>query len=159
MKKYKFLIFILAMFIVLCNMAACGKVRYNAELYDDASDRINEDFASENLVRISPDDDYPTSLTFIVTGEEEYNRIFKENIDELKVDFDKQMIIVYTFRTVSHRKVKLYSLNIKDDVLKITYKEEEKYGVGDASRPYQRWFAVKLDKTTITSVLFEKKVN
>lgn len=159
MKKYKFLIFILAMFIVLCNMAACGKVKYNAELYDDASDWINEDFASENLVRISPDDDYPTSLTFIVTGEEEYSRIFKENIDELKVDFDKQMIIVYTFRTVSHRKAELYSLNIKDDALKITYKEEEKYGVGDASRPYQRWFAVKLDKTIVSTVLFEKKVN
>ena len=147
------------MFIVLCNMAACGKVKYNAELYDDASDWINEDFASENLVRISPDDDYPTSLTFIVTGEEEYSRIFKENIDELKVDFDKQMIIVYTFRTVSHRKAELYSLNIKDDALKITYKEEEKYGVGDASRPYQRWFAVKLDKTIVSTVLFEKKVN
>ena len=157
MKRYKITAFFTVLLIVLSSLSACGKIKYNAELYDGASDWINEDFASGNLVRINPDDDYPTSLTFIVTGEEEYNRIFKENIDELKVDFDKQMIIVYTFRTVSHRKAELYSLNIKDDALKITYKEEEKYGVGDASRPYQRWFAVKLDKATITSVLFEKK--
>ncbi len=157
MKRYKITAFFTVLLIVLSSLSACGKIKYNAELYDGASDWINEDFASGNLVRISPYDDYPTSLNFIVTGEEEYNRIFKENIDELKVDFDKQMIIVYTFRTVSHRKAELYSLNIKDDALKITYKEEEKYGVGDASRPYQRWFAVKLDKATITSVLFEKK--
>ena len=157
MKRYKITAVCIVLLIVLSVFPACGKVKYNAELYYDASDWINGDFASGNLVRISPYDDYPTSLTFIVTGEEEYNRIFKENIDELKVDFDKQMIIVYTFRTVSHRKARLYSLNIKGDALKITYKEEEKYGVGDASRPYQRWFAVKLDKTTITSVLFEKK--
>lgn len=157
MKRYKITAFFTVLLIVLSVFPACGKVKYNAELYYDASDWINEDFASGNLVRISPYDDYPTSLNFIVTGEEEYNRIFKENIDELKVDFDKQMIIVYTFRTVSHRKARLYSLNIKDDALKITYKEEEKYGVGDASRPYQRWFAVKLDKAIVSSVLFEKK--
>ena len=147
MKRYKITVVCSVLLIVLSSLSACGKVKYNAELYYDVSGWINEDFASENLVRISPYDDYPTSLTFIVTGEEEYNRIFKENIDELKIDFDKQMIIVYTFRTVSHRKARLYSLNIK----------EEKYGVGDASSPYQRWFAVKLDKTIVSSVLFEEK--
>lgn len=157
MKRYKITVVCIVLLIVLSSLSACGKVKYNAELYYDVSGWINEDFASENLVRISPYDDYPTSLNFIVTGEEEYNRIFKENIDALKIDFDKQMIIVYTFRTVSHRKARLYSLNIKDDALKITYKEEEKYGVGDASRPYQRWLAVKLDKIAVSSVLFEEK--
>ena len=80
-----------------------------------------------------------------------------ENIDDFDIDFDTQMLVVYTFETIYHRNNNLVSLEADEDVLTITYKMEKKSGVGDASQPYQRWFVVRLDKLDVDSVVFVEK--
>lgn len=136
----------------------CVDNNYNAELYDTAGEWINEDFAKNNLVRTlgDPENDYPKSLVFIVDNQEDYNQIFNENAAPINVDFDKQMLVVYTFSTEYHRSNTIESIIVENDVLKITYQMEKKQGVGDASMPYQRWFVVKLEKLDVNSAVFEE---
>ena len=64
---------------------------------------------------------------------------------------------MYTFTTVYHRNNRIKKTEVKNQVLTISYKMEEKFGVGDASRPYQRWFVVKLDALDIASVEFAEQ--
>lgn len=134
-------------------------------LYDNAAEWINTQFASENLTRgihydeqdFYTDETYPASRTFIVNNRERYDEIFIAGIQELDIDFDTQMLVVYTFTTVYHRNNRIKKTEVKNQVLTISYKMEEKFGVGDASMPYQRWFVVKLDALYITSVEFVEK--
>ena len=142
---------------ILCFfMIGCENVNYNATFYDNAKEWINEDFINDNLVFLESGS-YPTERIFIVKNQDEYNEIFVEGIDEFSVDFNSQMIVVYTFATIYHRDNSLVSLEVNENSLKITYKMEKKFGVGDASRPYQRWFVVRLDKFNIDSVVFVEK--
>lgn len=67
------------------------------------------------------------------------------------------MLIVYTFVDIYHRNNSLVSLDVVEDVLTITYKMQKKSGVGDASKPYQRWFVVRLDMLSVDSVVFVEK--
>ena len=148
----------------LCVLVGCGN-NYNARLYDNANEYIKKEFAAENLTRGSyygeqdfyADDTYPATRTFIVDNQTKYDEIFIAGLEEFDISFDKQMLIVYTFTTVYHRNNWITSVDVYNSVLTINYKMDEKFGVGDASRPYQRWFVVKLDALNITSVEFVEK--
>ncbi len=145
----------------LCVLVGCGN-NYNAKLYDNANDYIKKEFAAENPTRGSyygeqdfyADDTYPATRTFIVDNQDKYDKIFIDDLEEFGISFDKQMLIVYTVTTVYHRNNWIVSADEHSGVLTIKYKMEEKFGVGDASQPYQRWFVVKLDALNITSVEF-----
>ena len=149
--------------IGLCFLVGCS-VKYNAVLYDNAVEWINTEFANENLTRgihyepdFYTDETYPSERTFIVNNREKYDEIFISGLKELDIDFDMQMLVVYTFTTVYHRNNRIKKTEVKNQVLTISYKMEEKFGVGDASMPYQRWFVVKLDAVDISSVEFVEK--
>ena len=88
---------------------------------------------------------------------EEYNKVFNNNVEDLNVDFNKQVLIVYTFRSTDHRNLKLISANLQDKILEITFETIFKSGTGDTSTPYQRWMVIKLDKVEIESVEFKQK--
>lgn len=150
-------------------MMGCNHSSYNAKLYD-ASNWINNDFADNNLIRnvyysqsdsdekfFLDDETYPESRTFIIENLEEYNKIFNNNVEDLNVDFNKQVLIVYTFRSTDHRNLKLISANLQDKILEITFETIFKSGTGDTSTPYQRWMVIKLDKVEIESVEFKQK--
>ena len=163
MSKVKFVAMGMAMFLFFNLLVGCSSSKYNAELYDTATDWINEEFASGNIVRRLGDsedkDPHPKTLTFIVENQEEYDQIFNDNADQLDIDFDTQMLVVYTFSTVYHRDNKITSMDIDNGVLTIIYKMDSNRSViglnrADASLPYQRWFVVKLDKQEINSVVF-----
>lgn len=103
---------------------------------------------------MSDDETYPESRTFIVENSEVYNRIFNNDIENFDVDFNKQMLIVYTFRAINHRNLKLISVNLQDAILRITFESISKSGIGDTCMPYQRWIVIKLDKIEVKSVEF-----
>ncbi|MGN1104778.1 MAG: hypothetical protein ACI4QI_07915 [Candidatus Coproplasma sp.] len=143
---------------VLFSVAGCsdGKnVKYNAVLYDDAVEWIRGDFKTENNIDYFQDGN--VSLTFTVDNQEEYNSIFIENADGLSVDFDSQMLAVYTYIAVNYRNNYLTSTEVSDGVLTLTYEMEDKPGICDTCVPYQRWFVVRLDKLDVDSVVFNRK--
>lgn len=157
MTKSKFISLGLVLIMIFSLLTGCSNIKYNAQLFDSATDWIKEDFINDNLVGYSENSSYPTERVFVVKNQEEYEEIFLESIDDFDVDFDTQMLVVYTFETIYHRNINLVSLEVNEDVLSITYKMEKKSGVGDASQPYQRWFVVRLDKLDVDSVVFVEK--
>ena len=154
MAKTKFLIIGLVIIMLFTFLSGCTNNKYNAKLYDNAIEWINVDFANNNQVgNLSF-----SNRTFIIDSQEKYDQVFINNTDELEFDFNNQMLVVYTFITIYHRKNYIKNIDVKNSILKITYKMEKKPGVGDASQPYQRWFVVKLDKLDVNSVVFEEKL-
>ena len=81
--------------------------------------------------------------------------IDKINEPQINVDFDKQIVVIYTFTTVyATRKYNLYNLSVNGDILTVEYKIENQGIVGNATQPKQRWFIVTLDKVDVQSVNF-----
>lgn len=157
MVKSKYLSLWLAIITTFGLLTGCSNIKYNAQLFDFAVDWIKEDFINGNLVDNLENSEYPTKRVFIVKNQEEYNKTFNKNVSNFNLNFDTQMLIVYTFVDIYHRNNSLVSLDVVEDVLTITYKMQKKSGVGDASKPYQRWFVVKLDMLSVDSVVFVEK--
>ena len=95
--------------VIVCCLAfslfGCSNLSYNAKLYN-ADTWINNDFADNNLIRnvyysqsdsdekfFSDDETYPESRIFIIEDLEEHNTIFNNDIEDLNVDFNKQVRI------------------------------------------------------------------
>lgn len=157
MVKSKFLSLWLAIITTFGLLTGCSNIKYNAQLFDFAVDWIKEDFINGNLVDNLENSEYPTKRVFIVKNQEEYNKTFDKNVSNFDFNFDTQMLIVYTFVDICHRNNSLVSLDVVEDVLTITYKMQKKSGVGDASKPYQRWFVVKFDMLSVDYVVFVEK--
>lgn len=163
----KIISLLVVIFIGLFFMFGCSNLSYNAKLYDNANAWINEGFAQQNFIRnvyydieegfLANEETYPLDRVFIIDNADTYNEIFVSNINELDVDFDNQILILYTFRAINRRNLKLVAVNKQDSKLIIEYEVESKYGVGDTSTPYQRWIVVKIDKEIFTSVEFKGK--
>ncbi len=156
----------LSLLLLLQMLVGCTGRPYHAELYDLAAEWIQEDFAAEHPVRCwgnsEEADPHPKTRVFLVKDREQYEAIFREDADGVRVDFNSQMLVVYTFSTVYHRENKLTDLTLQDGVLTVTYRMETPnklfgVGVGDASQPYQRWFVVKLDRLEVDTVIFEEE--
>ena len=148
--------------ICLFMIIACNNNKYNATLYDDAQKWIAAEFIKENLTGGAfyedeqVDNSLPTSKAFLIKDEDEMKTVFNNSFD-LEVNFENQMIIVYTFTSIYHRKCDILKMNMENDTLRIIYKVESKSGVGDASRPYQRWFVITMDILPLNSIEFEEK--
>lgn len=161
MKKIQINIF-LAMLLILCFTTGCSYVKHNAVLYDSSVNFINEKFQSQNLIRGSLDNDenkndYPATRTFIVKNQEDFEKIFVYDFSEFEIDFDKEMLIVYTFLTEYVLPAKITNMTLNGETLTIEFSFDLIKGTGSAVRPFQRWFVIKLDNLNISSVVFTKK--
>ena len=126
--------------------------KYNATLYDSAKDWIREDFILAT----------PEKRVFIVNDQQRYDEIFISDIEELQIDFNSQMLIVYTFGDEYVLKRMLIKTEIKNDCLNIAYGLEKlpvKENYGAVCQPYQRWFVVKMDKLDVETVVFEENMS
>ena len=162
MTKGKFIAVILIFLMIWGVLAGCSHWKYHATLYDAAGAWIKEDFQKENIVHLEGGSTYPKNRVFIVNTQVDYDQIFIPDAAELSVDFDTQMLIVYTFTDTNRRNKQIVGMNLNDSVLKITYQKEKPIKeyfvpVGDTCNPYQQWFVVKMDKLPVDSVVFEKK--
>lgn len=162
----KAVIFIMALACLFC-LAGCGN-KYNAEIvsdsYNNSGEWLNEDFKKNNYVayayyaddpnysNISTDDSFPKSRTFVIKSEEEKCNILNGNFD-VEVNFEREMLIIYTWTTDYRRPCYIKSLELKDEILYIDfYMQRGQFGHGDACMSYQRWFVIKLDLLSMTSV-------
>jgi len=162
MAKGRFVAIILVFLMIFGVLAGCSHWKYHATLYDAAGEWINEDFQKENILRFHGGSAYPKNRVFIVNTQADYDQIFVPDAEGLSVDFDTQMLIVYTFTDENRRNKQIVGMNLNDGVLKITYKKEKPIKeyfvpVGDTCNPYQQWFVVKMDKLAVDSVVFEEK--
>lgn len=165
MKK---IIILLIMAFCTLTFTACSTVereyvlKYNAVLYDSFSNFIDEKFQSENLISgVVYDEldvnDCPKNRTFIVSERENFENIFVDGFSEFEVDFDSEMLVVYTFPTEYLLPANITNMTLNNEILTIEYSIALIDGAGSAVKPFQRWFVVKLDKLNISSVVFVKK--
>ena len=154
--------------IVLCAAvsAGCSGNAYHAELAllkrsVDLNGYIREDFLEENRVfgafypigeaedgtadyEQLTDESYPRERIFCIRSEEEFNGVFVLPPQELKADFQTQMLVVYTQACMYSRFI-LFGM-------------EERRGVGDASMPAQIYLFVVMDALDVTSIACALKI-
>lgn len=172
MTKAKFLSLILVLLTIFSLFAGCSNNnKYNAVLYSNANEWIDETFLNDNRVKAyylnenyidgqsDPNDKYiydttsPSSRVFTVSDEAEYNRIFSNS--PMNIDFEYEMVILYIFSDVyPEREYKLKKIEVNGEVL-IVKTELEQKNVDDAAMPYQRCIALKMNKVEINEVKFE----
>ena len=162
MAKVKYMTIGLVFVMLFSIISGCSLSNYHATLYDSADGWIQEKFINANPLSFDGGKTYPIKRVFVVNDKAQYDRIFVQNIEELAVDFDTQMLIVYTFVDTTRKNRQLVDMNLKDGVLEITYKKEKPIKeyfapVGDTCMPYLRWFVVKMDKLNSQAVVFNKK--
>ena len=171
MKRYKITVVCIVLLIVLSSLSACGKVKYNAKIYNMSEESFLSSFLEENKVKGAyyknpdyPDDadkkyyydeTSPAYRTFIVNNLDDYSLFFAG--DELTVNFDKEMILIYIFADVNPcRNYLLNKVVIDGETAKI-YFGLEKGDKKDATAPYQRVLIVKTDKLDINEAEFIKQ--
>lgn len=157
MKRFKYFLFgYIAFSILIFTLNSC-KINndYNAVFYDDATNWISDEFLVENKVEFEGTN-YPKTLVFVIKNDDRFQEIFKNEIEDLNINFEKQFLAIYTFSTVYHRKYNLVNIIDKDAIITINFSMEKKNGIGDASMPYQRWFVIKLDNIDFTSIVFKE---
>ena len=134
---------------------------YNATFFDSAVEWIKEEFQNENPIKtvgfVGEDNgDDPLTRTFVVTDSNYFESIFVDNFSGFEVDFDNEMVVVYTFGTEYVLPATITNMTLTNATLTINYQIQLIPGAGSAVRPFQRWFVVKLDKMDISSVQFEE---
>ena len=161
--------------IVLCAAvsAGCSGNAYHAELAllkrsVDLNGYIREEFLEENRVfgafypigeaedgtadyEQLTDESCPRERIFCIRSEEEFNGVFVLPPQELKADFQTQMLVVYT-------QACMYSRRKEGEELFILFGMEERRGVGDASMPAQIYLFVVLDAVDVTSIACALKI-
>lgn len=176
MKKFKILVIGLVVFMLSSFLTGCydqdfKDTLYNSILYNGVEEWIDDDFLRENRVYAyyrnenyiegvsDPDEKYileetlPSSLVFIITEENEYNKIFTKS--ELDIDFESENVILYIFTdTNPSRKYNLKGIDVNDKVLYVQIGLERK-NVNDATMPYQRCILIKMNKVEINEANFK----
>ena len=171
MKKTKILSLGLMLITIITLLTGCFNNKYNANLYSNATEWVDETFLKDNRVKAyylnenyidgqsDPNDKYiydaisPSSRVFIVDDETEYNKIFSNS--PLDIDFEHEMIILYIFSDVyPAREYKLKKIEINGKVLTVKIESNHK-NVDDATMPYQRCTVVKMNKVEINEAKFE----
>ncbi len=149
---------VLGAVLVILGLTSCGN-RYGAVIYDNAREWIKEEFAENNRVwayyegEKTITDDYPSSRSFLVKDEQQFKEMFVEEPQGLEVNFENEMLAVYTFNSIYIRNMGISSVKVEDDTVGV-YLEyaKAKDGVGDAVAPYQRWVVVKMAKLDVSEL-------
>lgn len=156
----KAVIFIMTLACLFC-LAGC-KVPYNAEIVSDSynysGEWLNENFVKNNYTAWSNhegvliDGSFPKSRTFVIKSEEEKCKILNGYFD-VEVNFEREMLIIYTWTTDYRRPCYIKSLELKDEILCINfYVKSSPPLTGGSCMSYQRWFVIKLDLLSTSSV-------
>ena len=159
MKKIKKILTIgLAVLLMLCmsiSLVGCKKMDHNAVIITDGI-RYQEEWLKENHVygaydengEENYDENTPKSRTYLIKNQDELDEVFS---DFPEIDFEKEMLIVYCYRTVYGRKQVLEKVALDGNALNVEFNiVKGKIGRADASAPSRRMLVLKLDKLDIT---------
>lgn len=159
MKKIKQLLTTLfAVLLMLCvsiSLVGCKRIDHNAVIITDGITYQEEWLANNHVYGAygengeeKYDENTPKSRTYIIKTQTELNEVFSEFPE---IDFEKEMIIVYCYRTVYIRKQVLEKVVLDGNVLNVEFNVVHgKLGHADASAPSRRMLVLKLDKLDIT---------
>ena len=161
MKTIKKLLTIgLAVLLMLCmsiSLVGCGKIDHNAIIIADGI-TYQEEWLKENHVygaydengEENYDENTPKSRTYILKNQDELDEVFSEFSE---IDFEKEMVLVYCYRTIYIRKQVLEKVVLDGTILNVEFNVVKgKMGHADASAPSRRMLVLKLDKLDITEV-------
>lgn len=158
---------LLAVVLFFMLLSGCGdvKVPYHAVMYGNLNETgqyLKSDFYESNLTYGSystvqedyiQDENIPISLTKIIKTEDAYDRVFKEFPAE--VDFEKSMILMYCFTTVSNNTYDIKHISVVGKNIMIRYTlVKSKKPLPNASVPLTKWLIVILDKLDIETTEF-----
>ena len=159
MKKIKKILTIgLAVLLMLCmcvSLVGCKQIDHNAVIITDGI-IYQEEWLEENHVygaydengEEKYDNNTPKSRTYIIKNQDELDEVFSE-FPEL--DFEKEMVLVYCYRTIYIRKQVLEKVVLDGTVLNVEFNVVKgKIGHADASAPQRRMLVIKLDRLDIT---------
>ena len=157
--------FVLLPMILIGIFYGCAQIPLNTQVLNgNASQMIDKTFYEQNYTYGAYYDDYndgktkledasyPKARTFLITSQQDYERVFDSNAD-LNVDFSSEMLAVYTFTAEYVREIRIDEVAVDGQKLCIHLSMiKPRQGVGDAVMPYQRYVVIKLDKADVTEV-------
>ena len=118
---------------------------------------LTDAFRADTMVRGGWDaegvdtDTLPEERTILIDEQAEFDAAF-ENCP-FDVDLENEMIVVYTFSFIYSRPTLIKKVSFSDGTLSLKLESKRaKWGVKDASMPYQRYVIIKLDKLDVTEV-------
>ena len=158
------------MLIMIFLTAACGNANGNEPLPYNArfsSVSLKDDFRIKNVIKgmivglddksqlVFADESYPATRTFIVRRQDEYEQIC---IQSITIDFEKEMLLIYTFAYPDNSKFTIRDVSINGETLYVYLSFEiskAKSGYGNMTAPKQKWIGILMDKLDIESAEFK----
>ncbi len=129
---------ILLLIGVMCSLVSCGEKLYNVRYAEDYT--FKEGWGSAYGVS-----NYD-SITKVIYSESELDEVFQKFTD---IDFEKEIIVYYSYVTTHSRKVKIDKVYLDGDVLIIELKKIQPisiFPVYDATAPQRKCLVFRLDK-------------
>ncbi|MBR7111355.1 MAG: hypothetical protein IKC75_00295 [Clostridia bacterium] len=151
MKRKRILIFSIVLVLIVATLLTTAlliysPLRYRAKLYDYCNDWIEPTFYMTDLA------DEP----FIITDEGVFHAVFIDS--PFKVNFDKEMVVVYMDITSapSSRGYYLKKIEIEGDTATVYFKSDKMpWDKRKGSvRPWERCMVVKMKKLDVSTVVF-----
>jgi hypothetical protein len=93
----------------------------------------------------------PEFITYIITEKARLDEVFSVCPE---IDFEKEMVVMYAFTAIYARALKITSVTLDNQKLKIKFKYVEGNGSNDASAPQTRFLVLRMDKLNIDTVEF-----
>ena len=154
-------------------------------VFDNFANKINKDFIEENPTRpllpkepvidfvtgemIDPTGN-PYERVFTITSQSEYDRIFKDSVDLVPMDYDKEMYILYTYTScyvysngISGHMFVIKSARVTENELLFTYEMKDTYEGDEILEglisPWgiQRFALIRMKKINIVNIIFQQE--
>lgn len=139
-------------------LSGCNKqIPYNATLYDNVGEQINADFKEANPTSGWFDSDYslPESKIWIIETQADFTDKF--TVSPFECDFENEIVVLYTFTCSQGVSTKYELSDVKENANTVTIEctfispTKNKYA-NTVAKPWQRWFAIKMDKTVAKGI-------
>ena len=148
---------VLLIFSMSISLAGCKQIDHNAVIITEGITYQEEWLANNHIYGAygengeeNYDENTPKSRTYILKNQDELDEVFSEFSE---IDFEKEMVLVYCYRTIYIRKQVLEKVVLDGTILNVEFNVVKgKMGHADASAPSRRMLVLKLDKLDITEV-------
>ena len=161
MKKYNLYILFIFCAVSILLLSGCGiqKLKYDVKIFDNYQfvDGFLKEYITDDCYYLDPlTNEYvlsapslPDDYTFIIKTKEDYEKIFKNTS---KVNFDKEMLIVYIYSGIYSSKTKISEVDLDEGELSIDFRHKLIKFPGSATMPTQKHIVFKMDKVNFHSV-------
>ena len=145
-----------AFLLAFCMLVGCARIEHNAVIVDSGLSykeqwlENNYTYGAYQSWNDGYDESLPESRTYLITEQ----AALDETFDSFpKIDFEKEMVLVYCYTTVYVRDRVLEKAVLDGDVLTVEFNVVRgKLGHADAASPQTRVLTVKMDKLDVTEV-------